>query len=717
MKHLCPRIRLSRFVLVPPCGDDNKYDEELEIYKAIFKDVVGEPDDGATPVKGNLSEVSDDSLPKVSLVERQTEEGGKRLVKHYGKGMKVYCKNVTGMQLCTILDVHLDDPLDLYYTVRIEEDGRVKDTSNANISLEPDSSFHRTSVMVDSIAEVVDEWSGQLLFRGNESGIRVLNDVKSYHTAEELTINLYHATGIPPQHLIVKCYGRVLDGNRTLASSGVTEGSTLDLQVRGRGGMDEVTPAPTAPQPRRRRRSRGQSASAGQPQSRRRTTRHSGLSLDSSVTGPVSSIREGARCFTQSAGSQSSTNSIYDLNYRQNNRHQHSNSVAANCNLDTAAFSQPPSNPRICLCDRTTAPANCTKGCSVGVDSITVCASHRIIHCSNESCNNEFHAECVADYQHTSLDNIQGYRCMECMCNTDGEVDTPFVELDESDNEDVAEMLARCGIPCPDNPTERAEAIKQMRDMLGVMEDCVAVQHRDDIMNSKPRSYPSPVGMSEKSINNHLIHGRNFSAAMLMYKVDSCSCCGLVQPGHCYPNFPDKTAPFERKHLMMKYHNAWHCNCNTYCKGSQFYAANRRTVMAHYKDKHEGKNPWDVLDCPRTEHNARICEKCYNEVASTNFTGTCLFPTCYTSLSTICLTTQTHCSNLYLLHFTSLLQTLSLHSHSLSGMVLAGYLPCHLKLRVKMLISPTPESSMYCYHRLQQLKKQPYGRLRPCSQL
>lgn len=478
-----------------------------------------------------------------------------------------------------------------------------------------------------------------------------------------------------------------------------------------------MTPAPTAPQPRRRRRSRGQSASAGQPQSRRRTTRHSGLSLDSSVTGPVSSIREGARCFTQSAGSQSSTNSIYDLNYRQNNRHQHSNSVAANCNLDTAAFSQPPSNPRICLCDRTTAPANCTKGCSVGVDSITVCASHRIIHCSNESCNNEFHAECVADYQHTSLDNIQGYRCMECMCNTDGEVDTPFVELDESDNEDVAEMLARCGIPCPDNPTERAEAIKQMRDMLGVMEDCVAVQHRDDIMNSKPRSYPSPVGMSEKSINNHLIHGRNFSAAMLMYKVDSCSCCGLVQPGHCYPNFPDKTAPFERKHLMMKYHNAWHCNCNTYCKGSQFYAANRRTVMAHYKDKHEGKNPWDVLDCPRTEHNARICEKCYNEVASTNFTGTCLFPTCYTSLSTICLTTQTHCSNLYLLHFTSLLQTLSLHSHSLSGMVLAGYLPCHLKLRVKMLISPTPESSMYCYHRLQQLKKQPYGRLRPCSQL
>ena len=113
------------------------------------------------------------------------------------------------------------------------------------------------------------------------------------------------------------------------------------------------------------------------------------------------------------------------------------------------------------------------------------------------------------------------------------------------------------------------------------------------------------------------MHGRRYELSTLLFNVQSCSCCGLVKPGHDDPHFPENT-PFERKHLMIKYHPAWECRCDNYCKGSQFYCAKRKTHISHYQRLHSNLNPWEVLNCNKNEPNAVLCTNCYNEVHSKN---------------------------------------------------------------------------------------------------
>ena len=77
------------------------------------------------------------SLPNnVQMVQAKTEDGGTKTVPKYEKGMKLLYKNSVGIESCTILDVHLDDMLEPYYTIRLE-DGREKQTDNAHIILKP----------------------------------------------------------------------------------------------------------------------------------------------------------------------------------------------------------------------------------------------------------------------------------------------------------------------------------------------------------------------------------------------------------------------------------------------------------------------------------------------------------------------------------------------------------------------------------------------------
>jgi len=79
------------------------------------------------------------SLPpppiRVKLVQAKTEDGGIIKVPKYEKDMKVQYKSSSGIQGCTILDVHLDDLLVPYYTIHLD-DGKEKQTDNAHIVLD-----------------------------------------------------------------------------------------------------------------------------------------------------------------------------------------------------------------------------------------------------------------------------------------------------------------------------------------------------------------------------------------------------------------------------------------------------------------------------------------------------------------------------------------------------------------------------------------------------
>jgi hypothetical protein len=63
---------------------------------------------------------------EVEMIEAKTENGGKRLVAKHKKGSSVLYKSQTGIIVgALILDVHLDDLLEPYYTIKLP-DGKEK---------------------------------------------------------------------------------------------------------------------------------------------------------------------------------------------------------------------------------------------------------------------------------------------------------------------------------------------------------------------------------------------------------------------------------------------------------------------------------------------------------------------------------------------------------------------------------------------------------------
>ena len=69
----------------------------------------------------------------VRMVQAKTEDGGWKAVPMYEAGMVVDYTNSGSTQTCEVLSAHLDDLMEPYYTVRLE-DGREKQTDNAHIS-------------------------------------------------------------------------------------------------------------------------------------------------------------------------------------------------------------------------------------------------------------------------------------------------------------------------------------------------------------------------------------------------------------------------------------------------------------------------------------------------------------------------------------------------------------------------------------------------------
>jgi hypothetical protein len=65
--------------------------------------------------------------PTVRMVQAKTEDGNWRTVPLYKAGMDVCYRNDNGIQEYKILTVHHDDPLEPYYTVRLQIAGRERE--------------------------------------------------------------------------------------------------------------------------------------------------------------------------------------------------------------------------------------------------------------------------------------------------------------------------------------------------------------------------------------------------------------------------------------------------------------------------------------------------------------------------------------------------------------------------------------------------------------
>ena len=93
----------------------------------------------------------------VEMVEAKTEDGGTKIVPIYKADMDVYYRGPQGITVARILKTHLDDLLDPYYTIRLE-DGREKQTDNAHISLEMPVEEEKEQGPVDPKQEDGDDW-------------------------------------------------------------------------------------------------------------------------------------------------------------------------------------------------------------------------------------------------------------------------------------------------------------------------------------------------------------------------------------------------------------------------------------------------------------------------------------------------------------------------------------------------------------------------------
>ena len=75
------------------------------------------------------------TLPcSVEMVEAKLENGGTKTVPMYAPQTQLYYRNAQGIQRATVLETHLDDLLEPYYSILLE-DGKEKQTDNAHLML------------------------------------------------------------------------------------------------------------------------------------------------------------------------------------------------------------------------------------------------------------------------------------------------------------------------------------------------------------------------------------------------------------------------------------------------------------------------------------------------------------------------------------------------------------------------------------------------------
>ena len=298
-------------------------------------------------------------------------------------------------------------------------------------------------------------------------------------------------------------------------------------------------------------------------------------------------------------------NTSYSSNYRQTNRNILPD-IDANRNNDNddsdTAVNVEDNIIRICYCDLEPIPSYCNE-CNHNLS--VPCSKHEIIFCSNDSCSRKFHVGCLKTYLGINIrdrDSFE-YNCIEC--THDNSESIPWNNLTN-----ISSKLRRLGLPPDKNENHIAKTLS-----LLINECKVPLGIVNNLKNNDPSIFPSITPMSMEMKEKHVDYGRKFEVSMLMFSSQKCDCCGRVQPYHVDPCFPTD-AVFQKKHFNTKFHNAWHCKCDGFCCGSQYYGYLKRNEITVYKDHHNGKAPWEVLNVERNAYNAKLCHMCYNEIPS-----------------------------------------------------------------------------------------------------
>ena len=325
------------------------------------------------------------------------------------------------------------------------------------------------------------------------------------------------------------------------------------------------------------------------------------------------SIRNNARLVTVATGRQH--NNSYRLTYRRNrdNPSPPTNQGALQNEFHSAHVINNEGTHRICICDNESILKSCS-GCNQSANRR--CNFHTLLYCS--LCNTSFHRGCIASLSHVSQEDLHTdeFLCLQCASGT--HVYEPT--WDNLNRNNSKQKCARFGLAYPSTRSEQIITNRSMKKIKEKLEEC-QVEKLPLILDNAPLPYPSAIKMSEEAKERHVLNGRRFELSMLMYEVKMCTCCGRVQPGHVDPDFPKQGVPFEKKHLVNSSHQAWHCNCNAFCQGSQFYGVKKRSEIQYYKQKHDGQPPWIVLGLDQQSPNAVLCNSCYKEITSEKIDG------------------------------------------------------------------------------------------------
>ena len=98
---------------------------------------------------------------------------------------------------------------------------------------------------------------------------------------------------------------------------------------------------------------------------------------------------------------------------------------------------------------------------------------------------------------------------------------------------------------------KRPDVTAILRKTTQTYEDINGPKNTQQLLDSRPRPYPSPVDVTEESTLKHTIIGRQFEMLRKMYRVVKCDFCGFVKPVHDNPDFPTDVV-FEWNHMLNK---------------------------------------------------------------------------------------------------------------------------------------------------------------------
>ena len=324
-----------------------------------------------------------------------------------------------------------------------------------------------------------------------------------------------------------------------------------------------------------------------QPQRRSKRRKPSASTNIPTTPAPPSSIRASARLSSRSGsnGRREYTGSRYNLEEVLSKRAPSSPHRAHDANATGEKQGEEPASdngPRYCYCDEY------CQACT----SDTTCQKHDGFYCSG--CEDWFHATCtgweiidgdspgnrfmVSQMYHDlkiplgslSQEDSHPWYCIRCWETQKFEASS-FIAWDDCTLEQKA---FRLGVEVDTSVTDRTMQSRIDKYVSG-LGSAIQPETLQEILGSHPRPFPTPKPMDPESRRKHALHGRRFELQMLQISIDTCSCCGRTKPFGTDPWMGNikwiSQGNFNRAHLLDPYHDAYQCDCESFCKGKQFY--------------------------------------------------------------------------------------------------------------------------------------------------